>query len=195
MAIKQLAVMLVGAIVLSSCVRDPVAAVCPTQDVGALVISEVRGDQTSSSDTLGQWVEIYNASNSSIDLAGLTLRIKRKDGGATSTILVTKSIELASHGYATLGRFADDGSKPYIDFGYDNQVTAGLYTSGAIDLLSCETLIDRVIYDGLPRTGTYNLSPASGAPTATNNDQSTSWCTDATAGAAGTPKGANHPCP
>ena len=180
---------------LAGCVRDPLPAVCPTDDVGGLVISEVRGDQTASTDILGQWIEIYNASTSSVDLAGLTVQIKRKDGSATSTILITRSVEVAPQSYATIGRFDDTALPPYIDFGYANQVTAGLYTSGAITLLSCDSQIDRIIYDSLPRTGTYNLSPAGGAPSATTNDQTTAWCTDASVGAAGTPKGANLPCP
>ncbi len=184
-----------GTTQLAGCVRDPLPAICPTEEVGGLVISEVRGDQTSSADTLGQWIEIYNASTSTVDLAGLTVQIKRKDGGAISTILVTRSIEVAPQGYATIGRFSDDALPAYIDFGYANQVSAGLYTSGAIALLSCDTQIDRIIYDSLPRTGTYNLSPASGAPSATTNDQPTAWCTDASVEAAGTPKGANKPCP
>ncbi len=178
------------------CVRDPLPEVCPTQNAGQLVISEVRGDQTASTDTLGQWIEIYNASSSSIDLAGLTVRLKRKDGGATANILITRTLNVAAHGYVTLGRFADDETRPaHIDYGYDSQVTAGLYSAGAIDLLSCETLIDRVIYDSLPRAGTYNLSPAGGEPSATANDQAASWCTDPSGSTAGTPKGANNPCP
>ncbi|MBP9085520.1 MAG: lamin tail domain-containing protein [Kofleriaceae bacterium] len=184
-----------GASQLAGCVRDPLPAVCPTDQVGGLVISEVRGDQTASTDVLGQWIEIYNATTSPVDLAGLTVQIKRKDGGATATILITRSIEVAPQGYATIGRFDDTALPAHIDFGYANQVTAGLYTSGAITLLSCDSQIDRIIYDSLPRTGTYNLAPASGPPSATANDLAAAWCADATVGAAGTPKGANQPCP
>ena len=188
-------VLMSSATLLAGCVRDPLPAVCPIDDVGGLVISEVRGDQTASTDTLGQWIEIYNASANTVDLAGLTVQLKRKDGGATATILVTRSIDVASQGYATIGRFDDTALPPAIDFGYANQVTAGLYASGAITLLSCDSQIDRIIYDSLPRTGTYNLSPAGGAPSATTNDPTTAWCADASSGAAGTPKGANRPCP
>ena len=52
-------------------------------------------------------------------------------------------------------------------------------------------LIDRAIYDVLPKTGTYSFGTS--PPTANDNDVPAGWCTNAMS--EGTPKQANPPCP
>src|SRR5688572_29312140 len=52
---------------LVGCVRDPVEAVCPDVSAGALVVTEVRGEQTPE-DLDGPWIELFNATSDTIDL-------------------------------------------------------------------------------------------------------------------------------
>ena len=51
---------------LVGCARDPVDAVCPQLTAGDLVLTEVRGPQNPE-DTDGPWIELFNATNDSID--------------------------------------------------------------------------------------------------------------------------------
>src|SRR5262249_61788322 len=72
----------------AACARDPLPEACPDLAVGDLVISEIRGPQSGGSDTLGQWIEIYNASGHVVELQGLSLRMQHLDGSGDVTILV-----------------------------------------------------------------------------------------------------------
>ena len=186
--------LVVFSVVVIGCARDPVATMCPDVTVGDLAITEIRGSQ--SQDDLGTWVEIYNASTSSIDLEGLEVRFRKKDGSAETDVLVRRALAVAAGGYVTLGLFADDNTRPvYIDYGMSGDYHTSFLAAAAVDLESCGTRIDRVTYDVLPAMGSYSLG---GPPSADSNDLPVNWCTDATNLAGmypGTPRQANIVCP
>ena len=82
--------LLVAAMALTAgCTRDPVGE-CAPLDPGDLVVTEFRGDQ-SPEDTLGTWVELFNASPSTVDLEGVKIRFRKKDGSSEVPILVRRA--------------------------------------------------------------------------------------------------------
>lgn len=193
------------------CARDALDGSCPAVGPGDLVVSEVRGNQ-SGSDGYGQWIEIYNASPASVDLAGLEVHVQRVDGGAGGHILVRESLVVDAGGYAVIGRFTADAVPEHADYGYelpcasassgcdDYWLDTSLYDAAAVDLSACGELIDRAIYRDLPSRGTWAFSGAQ-APDATGNDTESDWCVDDTEdaqtaqlGIRGTPGEANPPC-
>lgn len=161
----------------SACTREPVDVQCPAVTAGDLVISEIRGDQ-SGEDTYGQWIEIFNATSSQVDLKGAQLSTQKLDGSGEGIILIRRSIPIAAGGYAVLGQFVDDDTLPdHVDYGYADDYDSDFHNSAAIDLRSCGDQIDRVIYHDLTGTGTWALDGAA-EPDATTNDDEANWCVD-----------------
>jgi hypothetical protein len=157
---------------------------------GELVITEFRGPQNPE-DLLGVWVELYNASGASIDLEGTKIRFRRKDGSSEVPILVRRGLTVGAGGYVVLGLVLDDTNRPsYIDYGFAADFHVTFLAAAAVDVEACGQRIDRAIYDVLPDVGTYSLGAA---PDADANDVPTNWCVNAAS--AGTPQGANPPCP
>ncbi|HEU0035646.1 MAG TPA: hypothetical protein VFQ53_33775 [Kofleriaceae bacterium] len=184
--------MRVAAVVLilaAGCARDPVTAECPDIGPGDLVVTEIRGPQDPE-DLNGPWVELFNASGGEIDLVGIKIRFRRKDGSSEVPVLVRHSVPLAAGGYAVLGDFADAEKPAFASYGFADDYRVTWLSAAAVDVESCGTLIDRAIYDVLPDVGTYSLG---GAPDSENNDLPASWCTDPNS--AGTPGAMNVACP
>ncbi|HEY5951061.1 MAG TPA: hypothetical protein VIV40_36470 [Kofleriaceae bacterium] len=173
------------------CTRDPAPAECPPIDAGDLVLTEFRGEQNPEDLVGGIWVELYNASGTSIDLEGTKIRFRKKDGSSEVPIIVRRSVTVAGGAYAVLGLFNDDDSRPaFMDYGFAMDFHQGFLPAAAVDVEACGTLIDRATYDVLPKTGTYSLGVT---PDASQNDIPASWCVNATP--EGTPKQANPACP
>jgi hypothetical protein len=175
-------------VVLVGCARDPAPAECPDVAVGDLVVTEIRGPQ-SGADTLGVWVELYSVN--AVDLQGVKVRFRKKDGSTETDVIVRRSLPVGAGQYVTLGLFADDDTRPsYIDYGMAGDYHDSFLPAAAIDVEACGVRIDRATYDSLPKLGTYSLG---GAPSADSNDLPASWCTNPSA--AGTPQQANPACP
>lgn len=177
-------------LLLVGCTRDPVEAICPAVSEGALVVTEIRGPQD---DQNGPWIELFNASGSSIDLEGTKIRFRKKDGSSEVPVLVRRSVTVAADDYVVLGLFSDlDINTPaHIDYGFADDFNATWLSAAAVDVESCGTLIDRATYDALPDVGTFELGTM--PPDADANNLSTAWCFDPQS--AGTPGEANTPCP
>ena len=182
--------LLVAAMALTAgCTRDPVGE-CASLDPGDLVITEFRGEQ-SPEDTLGIWVELFNASPSTVDLEGVKVRFRKKDGSSEVPILVRRSLIVSPGGYVVLGLVPDDDTKPtHIDYGFGDDFHVGYLPAAAVDIETCSERIDRAVYDVLPKTGTYSFGAQ---PNADNNDIPAMWCVNAAS--PGTPQQANPPCP
>lgn len=167
---------LVAVLVAGGCERDPLPWICPEAAVGDLVITELRGSQ-SGSDTYGQWVELYNASDGPIELEGLHLVVTRLDGGDTGDVLVRAGdVTVAAGDYVVLGAF-EPAAPAHVDYGWLPDFDRDLYDSAAVDLWACDTRVDRVVYRDLPATGTWSLDGAL-TPTADGNDADGAWCVD-----------------
>jgi hypothetical protein len=183
------------ALLLAACARDPLEPPCPQVSAGDLVLSEVRGAQTGSADTFGQWVEIYNASGGTVSLGGLALAMRRLDGSSEARILVRSlDDEVAAGGYAVLGRFARGGEPTHVTYGFVADYNQNLFGAAALELSACGVLIDRVVYRALPATGSLAFDGGR-VPDARANDDERAWCADASGtGSPGTPLMRNTPC-
>jgi hypothetical protein len=189
---------------LASCTREPEAFVCPSIAEGELVITELRGPQ-SGSDTWGQWVELFNASGSDIDLYGLRVTLQPGDGSDPDAFVIrTEPVEVPLGAYVVLGREDDRHRSAHVDYGYEVDVVGDLPPSGKVEVEACGELLDTVTYRDLPVLGSLALDGAL-PPTAGANDDQASWCADATEpplggpqteiGVPGTPGEENRPCP
>jgi hypothetical protein len=191
----RLAGLFVLSLVLPGCVRDPAEAVCPDIEEGDLVVTEIGGPQTGN-DLLAPFVEIYNASGRTVDLIGVKVRFRRRDGSSEIDILVRRSVPATAGSYTVLGKDDDADLESYVDYGFANDFSETWLGAAAVDVEACGTQIDRAIYDSLPRTGTYSLGAT--PPTGQSNDLPANWCTDAQVNAGsfpGSPQKANAACP
>lgn len=199
------------------CVREPLPELCPNVEVGELVISELRGPQAEQ-DSFGDYIEIYNAAGKTVDLQGLTVRL-RSAGGDELELFVREPFELDAGGYAVIGPGLPDDRPDWIDYGIGWDISGGnadsgdypkdllRYTSAFVELEACEVLIDEAFYptNALATLGTLACGNAETPPSADANDdvQAGCWCTDAGdaggqplfgVGLPGSPGGANR-CP
>lgn len=183
---------------LVACTRDPEEALCPDVEAGGLIVTEVRGPQSPADAVNGEWVELFNASGGSVDLRGVRVRFRRKDGSTEIPIIVRESVVVAAGEYAVLGLFLNDATKPaHVDYGFASDFTENWLAAAAVDVESCGVRIDRAVYDALPKMGTFSLTGAM-APDTNANDDLRNWCTNGAAVGAvfpGTPQQANPPCP
>ena len=183
-----------------ACVRDPLPSVCPQLAAGDLVVTEIRGAQTGS---YREWIEIYNATDAPVPVAGLRITLTRLDGDGTQSFVVRdETLELAPGGYLVLGG-GDPAEFDYIDYDYTPDLhSSSLYGGATLELKACATVVDKLVYLGLPDEGTLAFGAV--APAAADNDDTTvGWCTDdhisdgpqTEIGLRGTPGAANPPCP
>jgi hypothetical protein len=199
----------------TGCPSDPGG--CEEIGAGELVITELRGEQAGD-DSMGQWLELYNASSTLIDLSGLAVvtRSLARDVGSTTRYTVrTADLFIPPGAYVVLGFHEDTWTTPpfvavSIAPGTGSngaQATPGLQPSGDVTLEACGELVDRVSYrTGLPAMGTYAFDGAL-PPDAERNDDETLWCNDDGSqtsghqetsaqgiGVPGTPAAVNVPC-
>ena len=89
-----------------------------------IIISEIMFNPSYASDTYSEWIEVYNASGSSVNLDGLVVD---DDDGSSGT--VESSAVIAAGGYALLG-CRDASSWGYVDSsGVDVITPDGFYGS------------------------------------------------------------------
>lgn len=189
---------------IAACVRPALPEACPSVAEGDLVVTELRGQQSSGS--YRQWIELYNASDEPIDLGGIAVRFEPLDGGEGARFLVRDADLVLDPGdYVVLGG-GDPGRYDYIDYDYtgdyhsstDSKEARDLPSGGFIDVYSCDLRVDRVLVRGLPASGTLFWP---GPPSAADNDDGTAWCVDdftvenTGTGVKGTPGAANPDCP
>ncbi len=199
------------AALLAACSRAPLPWTAAELAPGALVVSELRGDQ-SGADGYGEWIEIYDDAGADIDLAGVEIELLRIDGSARAIILIRDSLVVSAGGYLVVGRFAPGAEPAHVDAGWllpcadapsgcdDPWLDGGLYDAAAIEVRAREVVVDRAIYRDLPSTGSWALDGAA-APTADGNDDETAWCADqrpdgqsTELGLRGSPGEDNPPC-
>jgi lamin tail-like protein len=179
----------------AACARDPLDPVCPEVGAGGLVISEIRGAQAGSGDVGGQWVEIYNATNQSVNLAGLALTMRKINGSAEARIMVRDhDLVVAAGAYATLGRFDESALPAHVSYGFAQDFGDNLYSAAQVELSACGEVIDQVVYRSLPTAGTLGFDGGK-TLSATANDDEKAWCVDGSGvGHPGTPLMRNNAC-
>jgi len=185
------------------CPRAPGPEICPRVEPGELVISELRGNN-GTSDEIGQYIEIYNAADRTVDLQGVWIN-QIGQNGARHELLIRDSLKIAAGGYAAIGTGLER-PKVWIDYAITPSTELIRHTAGTVEIESCDELIDFVDYDPntIPSAGTLACGSASTPPDADANDLvgSGCWCVDAEPpepgspfpgiGLPGTPGGANR---
>lgn len=174
-----------------ACERDPLEVDCPDVGIGGLVVTEVRGDQDGSTDTQGEWIEIFNP-GATIDLVGLRVVFKTLTGNAED-FTVRRSLTISGSGYVTLGQFSDEMLPDHVSYGYGDELASDINDRGAIELIACGVEVDQVVYQSLPGVGTLALD-GNLAPSAIDNDDEGNFCIDAAGAGEGTPQQENPPC-
>jgi hypothetical protein len=171
------------------------AAVCAGINPGDLVFTEFLNDPEGV-DTGKEYLELFNASGTELDLKGLTLYAGRVDGSAPRGVLL-KSVSVAASGYLALGDFRDAAALPaWLGYSYGDGLSSLPNTEGIIGVRCGELVIDELRYgEGKPgRARTFNgrYMPHTGL-----NDDLKSWCdapAEFTPGWYGSPGAANAPC-
>jgi hypothetical protein len=189
----------VGWLLIAGCSREAEDLICPDVGPGDLVITEIRGPQ-SSPNSLPQWIEFANVSGRDIDLQGLHLELQRPDGSGPLDMIVRYKRPLPAADYYVLGLIPDTMLEGGVDYGLGGDYDGDLYEDGLLDLVSCGEQIDRVDYEDLPEVGTRSLGVM--PPDAEANDAPAAWCVDDTPtdgpttelGIPGTPGEENRPC-
>lgn len=180
----------------TACEVDP-----PPTDVveGDIIITEIMQNPSEVGDTSGEWLELYNLSDATIDIDGLVFA--EADGSPSVTLDNGGPLMLAPGAYFVAGPNPDMATNGgvAIDFELDGFNLSNGGDSIVIILGGVE--LDRVEYDGGPIFPDPNGSSMSLDPSEFNfdtNDNGLNWCEGSTAygdGDLGTPGAANPPCP
>jgi len=179
----------------------PPQAPCKGVAPGDMVLSEFMADPAGS-DTGKQYIEIYNTTDHSVDLSGLTLFQSMSDGSRLNSTALP-SLVMSSHSYFVMGDAGDDEStRPaYLNYGYGSALGALRHENGKIGLNCGSTVITELAYTEVSAGHARQLDGAS-APSATRLLDATQWCDaieplNALAPIGenyGSPGAANHPC-
>lgn len=171
-----------------------------TASPGDLVITELMINPLAVDDTLGEWLELYNATPDTIKLDGWILT----DGaGDSHTIASAGELAIAPKSYLVIGTHAEKSENGNIalDYTYDGTL---IFTDEAdvVSLYAGTVLVDAVGYGatGFPTTPVgSSLQLDNAAYSADSNDDGSQWCasTDTIQGSSdkGTPGEANSACP
>lgn len=168
---------------------------CSIEEEAVLVISEIMQNPSAVGDSSGEWLEIYNAGTSAVDINGWEIRDNDSDshvidnGGpllipAGEYLVLGNNIDIATNGGATVNY--SYGGSWFLANGADEVVL--LDTNG--------TEIDRVEYDGGPAFPDPNGASMALADLAADNNLGENWCESTTSfgdGNLGTP-GAPNVC-
>lgn len=195
-------VLLVG-----GCERKMLEHICTPVENGELVISEIRGPQ-SEVDTYGDWIELYNRGASSLNIAGIKLRMFNLQGGGEQNIMVRdEGLTIPPGGYVVLGRQPVDQPLPdHVNYPYEGDLASPLHGEGLVELYVCNELVDMVVYRNLPEIGSLAFDGDLELTVEANDnanpvDVESNWCNDASPvtnpteiGTPGTPGEQNRPC-
>jgi len=164
-----------------------------TSEVPEVVINEIMQNPDAVADTSGEWLELYNPTEASIDINGWTL----SDNGADShTIDNGGPLEIPAGGYMILGNNSDQATNGGVDvdYSYGSNLFLGNSDDEVLLFDAESTEIDRVEYDGGPTFPDPTGASMSLIDPTLDNNIGANWCTSITQfgdGDLGTPGGAN----
>lgn len=116
----SIALTLLATTLASGCMREPAPCLIELQE-GDLVITEIRGPQDGM-DTRGEWFELYNATDETLELQGLRGTLERLEGSAVDgqvglTFLVREPLSIEPGAYVVLGTLPlHEGRRPELDY-------------------------------------------------------------------------------
>ena len=174
-----------------------------SQTQGDLVITEIMNNPSPVSDTTGEWFEVYNITDTAIDINGWTLK---DDGTNTHVIDSSNGTTLVpAGGYLVLGRSADPAVNGGLTVNYsygEGGHTLGNASDEVVLLTANDVEISRVNYDGgttYPDLNGESMQLDSSSINETDNDLGSNWCASTSTygdgtGSLGTPGAANDTC-
>jgi hypothetical protein len=165
---------------------------------GDLVITEIMANPKSVDDAVGEWIEIYNASSSTIKLDGWVIA---DSVGDKHTISSGATLEIKAGALLVLGNHSESTENGGVTLNYSwgsDIILDDLV--GPLKLIAGSTEVDVVDYGGddfppMPEGASLQLDPS--AESATSNDDGANWCVSTkglSGGDAGTPGSSNPPC-
>ncbi len=162
----------------SPTVPDRPDDVCENIAVGDLVVTEFLADPVGS-DTGKQFIEVYNATDHTLDLGGLQLYQSLADGSRLKAIAL-HSGNITPHAYFVLGDTGDavDARPGYVNYGYGSALGALRHDNGTIGLRCGSTVITETTYTQVTAGHARALDGPHSANATAGSDESY-WC-DAT---------------
>ena len=163
---------------------------------GDLVITEVMQNPDVIGDDIGEWFEVINAADQTLDLEGMTIS---DDGEDSHVVNSGAPILLEPGARMVFGQSVDLGVGASADYVYGSDILLG-NKSDAIILSSGDTLVDSLSYDNgetFPDPVGASMRLDDGMIDADSNDVGGAWCVSVTtfgSGDLGTPGEANGSC-
>jgi hypothetical protein len=161
---------------------------------GDLVITEIFANPAGA-DEGNEWFEIYNASQTALDLSGLILQTAKDDGSSVKEHVIA-GLAIEPGAYVVVGGVVEEARPDHVDYGYGNDLGDLRNTAGALAIACGETAIDAVLYAEATDATSRGFDGAR-APDATANDDLLLWCDATTAFGdeiTGTPGAVNDAC-
>ncbi len=160
---------------------------------GDLVITEIMANPMGA-DEGKEFFEIYNATTSPINVAGLTL-ISSRDDGTSEDVHTMREATIAPGQYFVVGGILDEFKETYMDYGAANDLSFR-NSNGRLAMRCKDTTVDEVTYATAPDGASLELNGAE-EPNHVRNDEEANFC-EATAtfdtDALGSPQAANGVC-
>ena len=162
---------------------------------GSIIVTEFMANPSAVSDTFGEWLELYNPGDVSVDINGWTVR----DHGSNSHVINNgDSLMIRPRGYLVLGRNSDPSANGGITLGYQYSGFTLGNSDDEIELVDASgTVIDTVVYSGTWVFAGASSSLNPNSQDAVANDAQANWCTATTtlpSGDDGTPGSSNDTC-
>lgn len=168
----------VGDVSTSSCdltrnVTSPSCIPATCAGVGSIIVTEIMKNPSAVGDSDGEYFEVYNTTNSDIDMVGWD--IKDADGQSHT---ITSSVVISANSYAVFGTNADTSVNNGItvDYQYSN---FNLSNGSDEVIIECTgTVIDAVYYTDadFPDTAGVSMELSINAMSNTANDNGENWC-------------------
>lgn len=160
---------------------------------GSIVINEILQDPSAVPNGNGEWFEVYNPTNSALDLSGCII----SDNGSDSHT-INSSVIVPGLGYAVLARNGNPATNGGVTVNYVYGPSITLANTDDEVILTCAGIeIDRVAYTGLAPWPDPTGKSMILAHYSLDNNTGANWCISTTtfgAGDKGTPGAKNDLC-
>jgi hypothetical protein len=164
---------------------------------GDVVITEVMADPEGT-DTGKEWIEIFNALGTPLELKGMVIQYKDTDGSGLKSHTI-RSGTVPARSYFTLGDIRSGPNPAWINYSYADGLGALGNARGVITLRCGMTTLDEMSWTRAAKTNRSRMLDGAIEPNDQANDNESAWC-DTPVGtvyfgtSAGSPGAANPVC-
>ena len=142
---------------------------------GDLVITEIMSNPLATSDAYGEWFEIYNVSDRTLSLNGLTILTADSSHQIDSDDVLT----VAPGAFFVLGKDDNSADNGDVEIGYEYEDISLANEDDVLSLLAGTVTIDTVIWDdgdSMPDEQGSSMMTDQGIYSASLNDSPLIWC-------------------